>query len=615
MGAGWWGRTKVLHQEVKTEAAVLQTALSIAFDISDLVYYYSTGHTPTGIQRVQQELAWEFLRTSDAAISSFVVYDGTAQRWRTVSTEWLSSLISTARGFRGTYSGWQEAYAKLREKLKTFAFRQFERGEWLVNVGASWSFPAYFVQVRQLRRRGVRCAFYLHDCIPVRYPAYFEYQHTIEYSYWLLAVRETADLVICNSETTRNDYLEIAKPKRVDDVRVCRLDASWVKDIASADADLAASEWLSKIGLFDDDFVLSVGTIEPRKNHITLVHVWDKLRSTHAERCPRLLCVGRVGWKSDAVIMQAKSLGLNDNLIIFSGALSDDILSVLYRKCLFTIYPSYYEGWGLPVTESLQAGKVCIAGSSPAILEAGAGCAIHVDERSETSIRDAVARLIDEPGVLAESEQTIRERYNARDWRSIADELLGVIASTATEESPSPQLPLLEANTLYRFGRAKPIENFEFSDAAEMFCVGQSWHQPESWGNWTSKETVELAFRVDRTDPELTIFMGILPPPGGANVTVSVNGKHVKAYSNLTGYRVVRLVVDGSTGDSVGGVYFPVRIRTTVNRLQDMAASKGSADSRQLGLGFMFLTCFGKSAIAERIEFLEKLVIGELSGN
>ena len=596
------------------QSHVQGTSLAIAFDISDLAYYYASGNTPTGIQRVQQELAWEFLQSADAK-TSFALYDGAAQRWRVIPADWLRSLIASSRTFRGDHESWKEVYGRFRERMKTFPFRQFQRGEWLLNVGASWSLASYFVQVRHLRRRGVRCAFFLHDCIPVRFPAYFEYHHTIEYSYWLYQIRDTADLVICNSEATRNDYLEIVRPQNVDDVKVCRLNASWVSEEISTDAELAASEWLSEAGLFDENFVLSVGTIEPRKNHITLIHVWDRLRTTHTAVCPKLLCVGRVGWKSEAVIMQAKSLGLADSHVLFAGALSDEILSVLYRKCLFTVYPSYCEGWGLPVTESLAAGKVCVTGSSPALVEAGAECAIHVDERSETSLYDAITRFLDAPSALAKAEDAIRERFTTRDWRSIASSLLSIIGSAAAEPVSTPPLSLLETNTLYRFGRIRPIVDFDQADAAEVFCLGQAWHQPEPWGNWTGKESVELGFRVERANADLTVFMGLLPPPGGANVTISVNGKHVRALSNMTSHRVVRLSIDGSAGEAATSAFIPVRIRTTVSRVQDMNAVKESCDNRHLGLGFTFLTCFGSTAVVERMEFLEKLVTGELTGS
>ena len=583
----------------------------IYFEVSDLVYYYASENTPTGIQRVQQELARALLSEMDNGVIP-VIYDRAIQKWRSLSTDWLFSLISAASEFRGSNEAWRVVYQEFSDKLSSFALTQFEKGTWLLNAGASWSLPSYFVQIRQLRRRGVRFATFLHDCIPVRHPAYFEYVHTIEHTYWLAQVHDTADLVICNSQTTRNDYLEFVKPRTVDNVLVCRLDASWVEGASSPKSDMAASELLSDLGIFDDDFVLCVGTIEPRKNHIALVHVWDKLRETHPTNCPKLLCVGRVGWKSDAVISQANALGLMNHQIFFTGALSDDILSILYRKCLFSIYVSYYEGWGLPISESLHLGKVCVAGSNAALREASAGYATHVDERSESAIHEVVARFVDDRAALHAAEARIRSDYRARNWPTIGAGLRDIIKSVKDDGAAPPAFPVMEANTLYQFGRFKPIVNFDRPEAAEIFCVGQAWYQPEDWGCWTSKESAELGFRINKSLVRPTIFLGVLPPPGGANLTISVNGKQLRGFADFGERKIVRLVLDEAASAPGSGQYFPVRIRVTVSRTQDMSELENSTDVRKLGAAFLFVTCFDSSSIMERMEFLEKLLTDDI---
>ena len=584
----------------------------IHFDVSDLIYYYALESTPTGIQRVQQELARALLSGNADGVEA-VIYDSAIQKWRTLPNAWVLSLIAAASEFPGTNDAWKEIYQDFSGKLAGFALTQFESGEWLINVGASWSLPSYFVQVRQLRRRGVRFGVFLHDCIPVRHPAYFEYPHTIEHTYWLAQVNDSADLVICNSETTRNDFLELVKPRSVANVHVCKLDASWVENTSSPKSDIAAAELLSDFGIMDDDFVLCVGTIEPRKNHIALVHVWDKLRETHRAKCPKLLCVGRIGWKSEAVISQAKALGLADQQIIFTGALPDDILSVLYRNCLFSIYVSYYEGWGLPISESLHAGKVCIAGNNTALKEAGAGCAIHVDERSESAIHEAIARLVDDPSALNAAEEKVRQEYRARDWPTIGAQIKSLVSDFADDGAAPPAFPIMEVNTVYKFGRARPILNFDHPEAAEIFCVGHAWYQPEQWGCWTSKESAEIGFRINRSHLRPTVFIGMIPPPNGAELTVSVNGKPVRGSSRITGKKVLRLVLDETVRTAGTGQYFPVRIRLTVNRTQNMRELPNTTDIRNLGAGYLFVACFDSNSIVERIEFLEKLLTDDLT--
>src|SRR5579871_5096131 len=118
--------------EVERTGARPQVSSCLCFEVSDLVYYYSSGNTPTGIQRVQQELASQYILRAGSDNVSFVIYDSGLQRWRSVSPQWLSTLISTARSFRGSLSSWQEEYNRIAEKLLTFPFAQFERGDWLV---------------------------------------------------------------------------------------------------------------------------------------------------------------------------------------------------------------------------------------------------------------------------------------------------------------------------------------------------------------------------------------------------------------------------------------------------------------------------------------------------
>lgn len=585
----------------------------VTFEVSDLFYYYASGSTPTGIQRVQQELCLELLRRQHPAVTSIVVYDKPQQKWRIVSREWLRSLVNAARSFKPGAHPWQKIYQEFAAQLAVFPVKHFEAGEWLLNIGASWGLPSYFVQVRQLRRQGVRLAIFLHDCIPARHPAYFDHSLSIEHTYWLAQIRETADVVICNSEATRSDYLELVKPPHPEAVYVCRLDASWSDYAITAEADMTATELLADIGASDDQFVLCVGTVEPRKNHLSLIHVWDKLRQTHRENCPKLICVGRIGWKSDAIVAQAKALGLLDNKIYFLQGLSDEVLQALYRRCLFTIYVSYYEGWGLPISESLAAGKVCIAGTNSSLPEAGAGYAIHVDERSETSIHEAVTRLLDHPNEMDAISERIQKCYRARTWGEIADDLTGVLGSAGESERAGPELPQLRVGTFYRFGRSEALKQFDQPEAAERFFTGYAWHQPEPWGVWTSKESAELAFSVHPSEEQLpTIFIGLKPPPGAASVTVAVNGKQVLSLGQFTTRRIVRIQLQEEILHKDEKGLVPIRLRISASRVQNMKQIENSKDTRILGIGYFFLVGIDRSSIFERLDFLERMLTNEM---
>lgn len=306
-----------------------------------------------------------------------------------------------------------------------------------------------------------------------------------------------------------------------------------------------------------------------------------------------------------------RRLGLLNNKIHFLSGLSDEILQGLYRKCLFSMYISYYEGWGLPISESLAAGKVCIAGSNSSLPEAGAGHAIHVDERSETSIHEAVARLIDNPAALAEANRKVRQGYQPRRWADVLSEFADILADAATIERISEALPKLEMNVLYQFGRPEPVRDFDQPKTAEMFCLGHTWHQPESWGTWTNKEASEIGFLVSSVHQHPAIFLGLTSPPGGGSVVIYVNGRQVATLSQFVGKKIVRISLEDIAAPEAPE-FVPVRLRVVASKVQNMREIAKSEDVRLLGAGYLFLIAFDRTSLFERLEFMEKVITNEI---
>src|SRR5256885_7199976 len=99
-------------------APALQTDLPrLNFEVSDLFYYYGNGSTPTGIQRVQQELCLQFLESRANTPSTIVIYDKSLQKWRIVPGEWFVSLIQAARSFKTGRDKWQKTYQSFATQL------------------------------------------------------------------------------------------------------------------------------------------------------------------------------------------------------------------------------------------------------------------------------------------------------------------------------------------------------------------------------------------------------------------------------------------------------------------------------------------------------------------
>jgi glycosyltransferase involved in cell wall biosynthesis len=183
-------------------------------------------------------------------------------------------------------------------------------------------------------------------------------------------------------------------------------------------------------------YALFVSTIEVRKNHFFLARVWQRLIEKHgAEAIPSLLLVGRYGWKTGQFTQFLRATANLDGKIVVRSSMSDAELDRCYAECLFTVFPSLAEGWGLPVAESLAHGKACIASNATSIPEVGGDAADYFDPYDETAAMGAIERMLFEPGYRESREEWIRVHYQPRGWAETAAEILDALSRENAWES------------------------------------------------------------------------------------------------------------------------------------------------------------------------------------
>ena len=166
-------------------------------------------------------------------------------------------------------------------------------------------------------------------------------------------VAKTADQIICNSEYSRRDLKRFTSFRRTAVLTLAQEFGLFESPSFTGDFDLKRARIL--IGGDDQGprpFVLCVGTIERRKNQINLVRAW--LALSHRRTMPLLVLAGRFGGMSDDVriLLERQQCPVK----VIEGP-SDEDLGALYATCQFTVFPSHFEGWGIPVGESLWFGK------------------------------------------------------------------------------------------------------------------------------------------------------------------------------------------------------------------------------------------------------------------
>ena len=228
-----------------------------------------------------------------------------------------------------------------------------QSGDDFAMVGAFWAgwiYNSYDV-IKIMRAKGVRFTLFLHDLIQISHPQYVHGDANRRFRHALVDALTYADQVMTNSEHVANDVRRFMSSK---------LNFSLpVKAIPLATA-LGRQESQSNRPMRRDvqratstPFVLSVSTIEVRKNHMYMIKVWEELIASGVKNIPNLVFVGKLGWGIAPLMSYiAESGHLGGRLHILSDV-SDRELTYLYEKCLFTMFPSFAEGFGLPVGESL----------------------------------------------------------------------------------------------------------------------------------------------------------------------------------------------------------------------------------------------------------------------
>ncbi len=171
-------------------------------------------------------------------------------------------------------------------------------------------------------------------------------------------------------------------------------------------------------------FLLYVGTIEPRKNLLTLLRAYDELLKTTPHRLPLVLCGGR-GWLCDEVFQLVEELRLQDQ-VRFTGYVEDADLPALYSAATAFVYPSLYEGFGLPPLEAMACGTPVITSNVTSLPEVVGQAGLLHDPRDARALTKALAELLADEATQQHFRRAGLEQAARFSWERAARETQNV---------------------------------------------------------------------------------------------------------------------------------------------------------------------------------------------
>ena len=340
-----------------------------------------------------------------------------------------------SRQFRRQLARWSQV--RVREALGRDAGRRpratargpFRSGDILVSVGASWAIAAHAEATAALRPRGVRVVRMIYDLIPTLRPQWVDETATRILTDWVQRVLADSDHVLTISEFSRR---EIDRYCAAAGLVAPPLSVVRLGDVLPA----FSGDPPPPRTVPERPFFLCVSNLDIRKNHRLLYDTWSVLAARSPDRCPDLVCVGLPNpYTGDLVRELTRDPSLRDRIHLRHGV-DDAELAWYYRSCVATIYASRYEGWGLPVAESLGHGRLCLASSATSIPEISPDLPVYFDPYDPPGLVALVERALGDPEWVRDREAEIRRRFAPTPWTQTASQVLAA-ATGASEPSDS----------------------------------------------------------------------------------------------------------------------------------------------------------------------------------
>ncbi len=228
----------------------------------------------------------------------------------------------------------------------------------------------------------------LHDLAFLRFPHILTRAKRIYHRTFTIRSLQRATMVITVSESTRRDAIELVgmPAERLQTVYPC-IDERFSNVIGEKEI----ATFRQERGLAQG-FLLYFGTLEPRKNLVTLLEAYTQLRNERAI-AEKLVIAGGRGWLYDAILEKVQTLELASE-VIFPGFVTDEEQALWYRAASVFVYPSLYEGFGLPVAEALVCGTPVVTSNVSSLPEAGANVALTVDPHNVEAMAQALYKAL-----------------------------------------------------------------------------------------------------------------------------------------------------------------------------------------------------------------------------
>jgi glycosyltransferase involved in cell wall biosynthesis len=312
----------------------------------------------------------------------------------------------------------------IRNRLQRIAWEHIRLPRYIINNKADFIYhaPGYILPYNC----PVPSVVTVHDLIAIKYPLWCQYESEWYFRLFFRKGIEQANKIIAVSHTVKTDIIETyaVDPEKIEVV---------YHGISNAFRKINDKEKLAAVASkynLPDQYLLFVGNLEPKKNIVNIIRAFHQLMNEPGFN-HKLVIVGRKGWKYESIFKVVNDLNLQKD-IFFTGYVPLEDLPSIYSMATVFVFPSLYEGFGLPVLEAMACGLPVITSNRGALPEISGDSAIHVDPTNINDIAEAISGVVSDR--ILREELAVKGLYRASkyNWNETAKNTLKVYTSISS---------------------------------------------------------------------------------------------------------------------------------------------------------------------------------------
>ncbi|WP_347290664.1 glycosyltransferase [Kluyvera georgiana] len=307
----------------------------------------------------------------------------------------------------------------------------FQKNSSIALFGGVWNFQDKYQELFETKWLLPRKVFMIHDMIPIVSP-YVPDELKNMFKKYIPFVVQFASKVIAVSNCSKEDLVKYCDIRGLScpETVVVHLSHKLPEQLKERIQDPDFEFPLRTRKLKNEKYALCVGSVESRKNHLNLIILWNKFFNSPEYNNEKLVIAGKWIWDTEEVARALTYSGhVHGSVIVIENA-DDSEIDELYKNSRFSVYPSHYEGWGLPLGESISHGKPCLHFDNSSLTEAGYGMTLPVEYPNyEAYFSELKKLMIDDEYLQQQITHIESNKHKLRSWNDFSSDIANVFYS------------------------------------------------------------------------------------------------------------------------------------------------------------------------------------------